>query len=89
MSKPTIYYKIRHRTTGLYHKGTMRSSWDKAGKTWVTLGKLRTFISNYQKYSNTKSVTDFVVVELEIKEVSEKEVADIIDPKKLIEILSR
>jgi hypothetical protein len=90
MSKTnTTYYKIRHRNTGLYHKGTMDSAWNKDGKTWVTLGKLRMFITNYMTYSASKDFSDFVVVEYLVTETAEKNIADMLDPKKLIEFLSR
>lgn len=85
----TTYYKIRHRQTGLYHKGIMSPIWNKNGKTWVTLGKLRMFLSNYMTYSSGKDLSDFVIVEYLVTETAEKGVADVISPQKLLEYLSK
>jgi hypothetical protein len=88
----TIHYKVKNKTTGLYHKGGIGWAWSKTGKTWDTIGKLRSFITNYMKYGPKGTIfglDQFVIVELLITESAEKEVSDILDPKKLIEFLSR
>lgn len=85
-------YKVKHRTTGLFHNGKMANdwhTWSKTGKTWGTLGKLRSFISNYMKYGNGIGIGDFLVVELIITESADREVADMLDPKKLLEFLQK
>ena len=85
-----IHYKVRHRVTGLYTKGTLYNQWHKVGKTFDTLGKLRSFItrtfnSNYAK----QFVSEFEIEEYEVRCVSTKQVHEVMDPKKLMAMLSK
>lgn len=91
-----IFYKIRHKVTGEFSKGgtyiSERGSgmgWGKTGKTWDTLGKLRSHITCHLPTPHRKGtdMRDWEVLEytVAIKEV--KGVKDVIDPKKLLEIL--
>lgn len=84
-----IVYKIRNRSnpdkfltgTPTYH------SWDKTGRTFQTIGKLRTFLTNSLK--GNRNIGDWDIVEYELAEVSVKGVHEMIKPEQLIKILTR
>lgn len=83
-------YKVRNKNTGLYSKGTGYNEWHKVGKTFDTLGKLRSFItrtfnSNYAK----QFVSEFEIEEYEVRCVGTKQVHEVMDPKKLMAMLSK
>ena len=85
-----IHYKIRNRVTGLYSKGTSYNQWNEKGKTFDTLGKLRSYITRCMKDSYmSKFLGDFQVIELEVNEVAVKELVDIVKPEKIMELLKR
>ena len=84
-----IQYKIRNKShPTLYREGGVRPRWTKNGKIWSTRGKLRSTITMIINY-RTESFSDWEVVEYEVSELGSKDVNDIIDPKKLIDILTR
>lgn len=102
--KPTekIYYKIRHKVTGNFCRGSSyanaagnNSYWTKTGKTWDTLGKLRAFITmhlrkvGYNGYviNEGTNMADWEVIEYKVIETDAKGIHEIIDPKKLIQLL--
>jgi hypothetical protein len=85
------YYKIRKRSDPeLFRKAD--GSWNKSGKVYDTLGKLRTTITlnmnSYSEYAR-EQVKDWEIVEYEvcIKEV--KQLIDVIDPKKVWDLLKK
>lgn len=85
------YYKIRSKKNPeLFRKAD--GSWNKSGKVYDTLGKLRATITNnmnsYSEYTREK-VKDWEIVEFEVREVAVKHLADVIDPKKLFELLGK
>ena len=85
------YYKIRSkRNPELFRKAD--GTWNKSGKVYDTLGKLRTTITlnmnSYSDYTREK-VKDWEIVEFEVREVAVKHLADVIDPKKLFELLKK
>lgn len=99
-----IYYKIRHRVTGNFSKGFSYSNaagnnsfWSKSGKTWDTLGKLRAHITQHlRKVTNNGYVlnegtdmTDWQVIEYRVIESDVKGIHEVIDPKKLVQLLSQ
>jgi hypothetical protein len=86
-----IYYKIRSKTNpDLFRKAD--GSWNKSGKVYDTLGKLRTTITlnmnSYSEYVRDK-VKDWEIVEYEVSVKSVKHLADVIDPKKIFELLGK
>lgn len=94
-----VYYKIKHRVTGLYSKGGGYVSangtgytWSKTGKTWDTLGKLRAHITSHLPKNiygkEGTDMRDWQVVEYAVTVQSVKGIKDVIDPKKLLELLS-
>lgn len=86
-----IYYKIRNKQTGLFHKGGVYDLWSKEGKTWTTLGKLRSMLTMNMptKYRKGQDMSEWEIVEYEVTEKSVKQPHEMIDPKKIIEILKQ
>ena len=98
-----IYYKIRHKVTGNFSKGSSYSNaegnnsfWNKSGKTWDTLGKLRAHITQHlPKYpgksygSPGTDMSDWQVIEYKVIESDVKGIHEVIDPKKLVQLLSQ
>lgn len=84
-----IHYKIRSRThQHLYSKGNLYNSWSAKGKTWTSLGQLRSYITRCMndEYMR-KFLPEFQVIELEVREGAVKELYDIVKPEKIIELL--
>lgn len=87
-----IVYKIRNKNnpekflsgTPTYHR------WEKNGRIFQTVGKLRTFLTNSLKIERTVSkIGDWEVVELELVEVSAKGVHEMIKPEQLVKMLTK
>ena len=84
-----IVYKIRNKNnseqfltgTPTYH------SWNKTGRMFQTIGKLRTFLTNTLKCS--KNISNWEVVEYELAEQSAKSVHEMIKPEQLIKMLTK
>ena len=86
-----IYYKIRSKTNpDLFRKAD--GSWNKSGKVYDTLGKLRATITlnmnSHSSYTREK-VRDWEIVEYEVRIKEVKHLADVIDPKKIFELLGK
>lgn len=84
-----IVYKIRNKNNPeKFLTGTPTyNSWDKTGRMFQTLGKLRTFLTNSIKVS--KNMGDWDIVEFELTEVSVKAAHEMIKPEQLIKMLTR
>lgn len=98
MIDTTVYYKIRHKVTGKFSKGSSYSNaegtniyWsEKGGKVWDTLGKLRSHITMHLPKGSYKSGTDmsdWEVIEFHVSVKEVKNIKDVIDPKKMLEWL--
>lgn len=88
----TVYYKIRHKEKGLYVKGTPSyHSYDEAGRIFQKLGQLRAFLTGImnRRYGRQVNLSDLEIVELEMVVKNTKEVIEVVDPKKIVEILAR
>lgn len=84
------HYKVRHKVTGWYNKGTLYNQWHKVGKTYDTLGKLRAFLTRcFNDDYMRKFIPEFEIVELQVREGAVKDVHEVIDPKKLLGLLSK
>jgi hypothetical protein len=85
------FYKIRKRSNpSLYRLAGSRPSWNKTGKTWDAIGKLRAMItntinSNYYK----EDLSDWEIVEYEVTEASAKPVHEVMSQKNLLTLLTR
>ena len=86
-----IYYKIRSKKNPDFFRKS-DGSWNKSGKVYDTLGKLRTTITlnmnSYSEYVREK-VKDWEIVEYEVRIKEVKHLADVIDPKKIFELLGK
>lgn len=85
------YYKIRSKKNPeLFRKAD--GSWNGSGKVYDTLGKLRSTITlnmnSYNDYTR-KQVQDWEIVEYEVRVKEVKHLADVIDPKKIFELLGK
>ena len=84
-----IIYKIRHKETGKFLKGTpIYHSYDNDGRIFQTLGKLRSFLTAILKYEHTRGqVAVWDIIEYELTENSVKGVHEVIKPEQLIKML--
>lgn len=79
------YYKLRSRSNPeLFRKSD--GSFNKSGKVYDTLGKLRTFITQYMRYQKGLP-EDLEVVEYEVKEVSVKGLHEVITKDRFLELI--
>ena len=87
----TSYYKIRKKSNPeLFRKAD--GTWNSAGKVYDTLGKLRSVItmkmnSNYDSIRDQVQDWEFVEYEVTVKEV--KQLFDVVDKKKVWEMLKK
>jgi hypothetical protein len=86
-----VYYKIRSKTNPeLFRK--VDGSWNSSGKVYDTLGKLRATITNNMNsrlsYIRDK-VHDWEIVEYEVSVKAVKQLHDIVDPKRIWDLLKK
>lgn len=83
------FYKIRSKENPtLYRLSGIYPRWNKSGKTWDTLGKLRsmvTMIINHRDRS--EDISNWEVVEYEVTEVYAKPVHEVISAETLKKLL--
>ena len=87
-----IFYKLRSKANpDLYVRGTpVYMSYDQQGRIFQKIGQLRTFLTACINMKHgSRDVTEWEVVELELKELSAKEVIDIIKPEKVLALLKK
>lgn len=90
-----IFYKIRNKNTGEFSKGGLRLNstgdveWSKKGKTWDTLGTLRSHLNQHlgDKYHKQTDMSHWEVIEYHAVEQPAKGVHEVLDPKKIVEML--
>lgn len=86
-----IYYKIRSKKNPDFFRKS-DGSWNKSGKVYDTLGKLRATITNkLNSYygSVREEVDDWEIVEFEVVERDVKQVHELIKPERLMQLLSK
>lgn len=85
------YYKIRKKSNPeMFRKAD--GTWNKSGKVYDTLGKLRSTITfNMNSYSEyvRDQVKDWEIVEFEVHVKEVKQLFDVIDPKKVWGMLQK
>ena len=90
MNKLT-YYKIRNKKNPeLFRKAD--GSWNQSGKVYDTLGKLRAVITQHMNSTNDYyrgKIHDWEIVEFEVQVKEVKQLIDIVDPKKIWELLKK
>ena len=90
-------YKIRHKVTGKFSKGGYYVSadgtygWtDKGGKIWDTIGKLRSHITvHMDRYSGGTDMSEWEVLEYKLTAANVQGIHEVIDPKKIINLLKK
>ena len=83
------YYKIASRSRPeLFRKGGIYPSWNKTGKTWDTLGKLRAMITMVMN-GGRENIDDWQIIEYRVEVESVKSVSDVITQEKLVDLLKR
>ena len=96
----TTFYKIRSKgDPELFVKGTPSyQSFDKTGRTFHTLGQLRSFLTGvmntdayYARQNETprNRVANWEIVELEVTEKAVKDVHEVISQKRLKELIMK
>lgn len=85
------YYKIRRKSNpDMFRKAD--GTWNKAGKVYDTIGKLRAVITqklnSHSDYSR-REIDDWEIVEYEVKVKEVKQLIDVIKPEKVFELLKR
>ena len=85
------YYKIRKKShPELYRKAD--GSWNKSGKVYDTLGKLRATITNKMNshYDSVRGeIQDWEIVEFEVTVKEVKQLIDIVKPEKVWDLLRK
>lgn len=85
------YYKIRKKSDPTQFRKA-DGTWNQSGKVYDTLGKLRATITNHMNsYSEhqREKLKDFEIVEYEVRVKEVKQLIDVIDPKKVWELLKK
>ena len=85
------YYKIRRKSNPELFR-MANGSWNKSGKVYDTLGKLRatiTFNMNNSSDYVREKVQDWEIVEFEVRVKEVKQLFDVIDPKKVWDLLKK
>lgn len=85
------YYKIRKKSDPTQFRMST-GSWNQSGKVYDTLGKLRAIITQYM---NSRSdwaraeLADWEIVEFEVQVKEVKQLIDIVDKKKIWDLLKK
>jgi hypothetical protein len=86
-----MYYKIRNKhDPELFRLSDGR--WNKSGKVYDTLGKLRATITMHMNSHSDHSraqIHNWEIVEFEVRVKEVKQLHDIVDPKKVWELLKK
>ena len=88
----TVYYKIRNKNTKLFVKGSPTYlSYDSTGRIFQKMGQLRAFLTGVmsRRWGSNIDFNDWEILELEMVVKEVKQVIDVVDPKKIVEILAR
>ena len=89
--KQNNYYKIRHRQTGLYSTGGAYPKWTRGGKVWNNLGMLRSHLAMHlpTDYRSGSDMNDWLVVEIEMREVGIHPVHEVVTQEQLVKLISQ
>lgn len=71
----------------MFHKGGVYENWSKTGKVWPSLGQLRSMIT--MNMNDKTNMNDWEIVEYEVTEKAVKGVHEIVNPEKLIKMLTK
>jgi hypothetical protein len=83
-------YKVRHAETKLFRQAGIYTRWDRVGKTWDTLGKLRSMITSAlnTNYANN-DFGNWQVIEYEVIEHAVRPLHEVVTADKLMEMLKK
>lgn len=85
------YYKIRNKSNPELFRMT-NGSWNGSGKVYDTLGKLRTVITMHMNSSSEwarAELDNWEIVEFEVQVKQVKQLIDIVDKKKIWDLLKK
>jgi hypothetical protein len=83
-------YKVRHAETKLFRQAGVYTRWSSVGKTWDTLGKLRTMITcSLNTDYNNNDFGNWQVVEYEVVEHAVRPLHEMVTANKLMEMLKK
>jgi len=85
------YYKIRKKSDPTQFRKA-DGTWNGSGKVYDTLGKLRSIITSYMNSSSEyhrRQLQDFEIVEFEVRVKEVKQLIDVVDPKKVWDLLKK
>ena len=86
-----IYYKIRKKSDPTQFRKS-DGTWNGTGKVYDTLGKMRAVITQHMNSQNEwyrRQLDDWEYVEYEVREREVRQLIDVVDKKKVWEILKR
>lgn len=85
------YYKIRRKSNPTQFRKA-DGTWNTSGKVYDTLGKLRAIITqhlnSHSEYHREK-IQDWEIVEFEVRVREVRQLYEVIDPKKIVELLKK
>lgn len=85
------YYKIRKKSDPTQFRKA-DGTWNNSGKVYDTLGKLRATITMHMNSTSDyyrAKLQDFEIVEYEVRVKEVKQLIDIVDPKKVWDLLKK
>ena len=85
------YYKIRRKSNPEFFRKS-DGTWNKSGKVYDTLGKLRATITNKMNsyYDSVRGeINDWEIVEFEVVVKEVKQIHEVIKPERLVDLLKR
>lgn len=83
------YYKIRKKSDPTQFRMST-GSWNQSGKVYDTLGKLRAVITSYMNSDHHREqLRDWEIVEFEVQVKEVKQLIDIVDKKKIWDLLKK
>ena len=86
-----VYYKIRKKSDPTQFRKA-DGTWNQSGKVYDTLGILRAIITQNMNSSNDYyrgKLQDWEIVEFEVQVKEVKQLIDVIDPKKVWDLLKK
>ena len=84
-----VIYKIRNKVTGLWSKGGSYPRWGNPGKTWLTIGQLRTHITSVINSGYSVNFSEWEVISYQVTELDSKPIHEVVTPKRLFQLLKR
>lgn len=94
-----IYYKIRKKSDPtMFRLAGSEPKWNKSGKVYDTLGKLRSAITNCMSADKSlrrfglkpmNDFSDWEIIEYEVVEKDIKSVHEVVKPEKIMELLKQ